>query len=144
MTPVVWNHGPIPMLEEAHNEAKNTKNWFKAVVYSAIYLEKYGYLSIKDYLESLKVDPRFCKKLLFHIDFRRINDYLLSIDAINDQEFKTIEAIRKERNKFVHREEGVKYLIGTKASQTYEPLVKEAIRILREKLKAEKLFAYKV
>lgn len=144
MTPAVWDYGPIPMLEEALNEAKNTKNWFKAMVYSAIYLEKYGYLSVKNNLESLNVNPKLCEKILYRISLRRINDYLLSGDIITKQEFDTIETINNERNKFVHRKEGVKYLIGTKATQTYEPLVKEAIRILNEKLNVKKLFVYKL
>ena len=144
MTPVVWNHGPIPVLEEALNEAKNTKDWFEAMLYSAIYLEKYGYLSIKNYLESLKVNPKLCKKILHRIKLRRINDYLLSVDIINKQEFDIIKTIAEERNKFVHRKEDRKYLIGTKASQLYEHLVMEAIRILKEKLNAVKLFAYKL
>jgi len=44
--PGAWNKGPIPNLEYELEEAKKTKDWFNAIIHSAIQLEKFGYITI--------------------------------------------------------------------------------------------------
>jgi len=140
MTPIVRNTGPILKLEEVLEEAKKTKDWFEAIVYSAIQLERYGYLEMKDYLESLDVSPKLVSKILETKRLSEIAKYLLTIERINNEEYTFMIRINEERNKFIHRKKGYDFLIGTRANQEYEPLVKEAIRILKEKLNAIRLY----
>jgi hypothetical protein len=45
MSPMAWHSGPIPSLEKSIEE----KDWFKGVVLSATWLERYGYLRLKDF-----------------------------------------------------------------------------------------------
>jgi hypothetical protein len=98
---------------------------------------------IKDHLESKGVDPKLADKLLERIQLREIADILFLMQIVDKQESKVIQKIAEERNKFVHRKEGSEYLVGTRADVEYEPLVKAAIRILKEKLNAEKLAAFR-
>ena len=137
-----WNKGPLPNLEYELEEAKKTKNWFNAMIHSAIQLEKFGYIAVREYLDSKLVDPRVSDKLLEGIPLREIADYLVLLNVIDKQECKIIQKIGEERNKFVHRKTGSNYFIGTRANVEYEPLVKAAIRILKEKLNAEKFVVF--
>jgi len=141
--PGAWNKGPIPNLEYELEEAKKTKDWFNAIIHSAIQLEKFGYIAIREYLESKQVEPKISDKLLERINLREIADYLLLMDVIDKQECKTIQKIGEERNKFVHRKTGSNYFIGTRANIEYEPLVKAAIRILKEKPSAERFVVFR-
>ena len=141
--PVAWNKGPIPNLEERLEKAKNTKEWFNAIIHSAIQLEKFGYIAIRDYLESKQVDTEISDKLLERINLREIADYLLLMNVIDKQEHKIIKKIGEERNKFVHRKTGSNYFVETRANVEYEPLVKATIRILKEKLHAEKIAVFR-
>ena len=141
--PIAWNRGPIPNLEQKLEEAKKTKEWFNAIIHSAIQLEKFGYIALREYLELKQVDPKISDKLLEGINLREIADYLLLLNVIDKQELKIIQKIGEERNKFVHRKTGADYFVGTRANVEYEPLVKAAIRILKEKLHAEKLMAFR-
>jgi len=138
---VALDRGPIPNLEYELEEAKKTKDWFNAIIHSAIQLEKYGYIAIREHLDSKRVEPKILDKLLERIHLAEIADYLVLIDVIDKEECKTIKKIGEERNKFVHRKTGSDYFIGTRANVEYEPLVKAAIRILKEKLNAERYFA---
>jgi len=140
--PGAWNKGPIPNLEYELEEAKKTKDWFNAIIHSAIQLEKFGYITIREYLESKLVEPKISDKLLEGIHLREIADYLTLLDVIDKQECKIIQKIGEERNKFVHRKTGSDFFIGTRANVEYEPLVKAAIRILGEKLGAEKFVVF--
>ena len=140
--PGAWNKGPIPNLEYELEEAKKTKDWFNAIIHSAIQLEKFGYIAIGEYLESKLVEPKILDKLLEGIRLIEIADYLVLMDVIDKQECKIIRKISEERNKFVHRKKGSNYFIGTRANVEYEPLVEAAIRILKEKLNAEKIVVF--
>ena len=137
-----WNKGPLPNLEYELEEAKKTKDWFNAMIHAAIQLEKFGYIAVREYLDSKLVDPRVSDKLLEGIPLREIADYLVLLNVIDKQECKIIQKIGEERNKFVHRKTGSNYFIGTRANVEYEPLVKAAIRILKEKLNAEKFVVF--
>jgi hypothetical protein len=66
--------------------------------------------------------------------------FLLAIKRIGCNECLKILEINNIRNKFMHRKETYKFMIGTPAKKRYEPLVNEAIRILKEKLNASKVF----
>jgi len=69
----------------------------------------------------------------------QIAQFFLTLGMITEKEKILIGRINEERNKFAHRREKYEYLIGTRAKEKYTPLVKEAIRILREKLSAENI-----
>jgi len=119
--------------------ATEKSDWFTAIVLSATQLERHGYLAIKDYLESLKVNLKVIDKILERIHLYGISEYLLAIGKINDKEYKTIKKLNEERNKFLHRREKKRYARGTEADKKYEPLVNEAIRILKEKFNVVRL-----
>jgi hypothetical protein len=136
------SYGPIPRLEEALDNAKKTNDWFEAIVLIAIQLERHGFFELRDYLESCKVDSRLIKDLIERKSLQQIAGYLLILKRIDKSEFNTIDRIRKERNKYLHRKgKNYDYLIGTKATKTYEPLVREALRILEEKLNVVRAYA---
>lgn len=143
MNPIAWDTGPISVLEEALEEAKKTGNWFEPIIFCAIQLERYGYKEIRTYFESVRIEPDLIENILDKppIRFSRITDYLLKMKKIDEKEHNIMHRIGEERNKFMHRKKGYNYLIGTKAKKEYEPLVKEAIRILKEKLNAVRLYA---
>ena len=122
-------------------EAKESKDWFKAIVLCAIQIERYGYKSLKEYFDSQNINPKLTEKLLKRINPKTIAEYLNVIGVITVEENKTIACLSEERNKFVHRAEGYKYLIGSKANQIYEPLIIASIRILEEKLGAVRVHA---
>jgi len=77
-------------------------------------------------------------------DFRLIDisEYLFFMGVINKSEKEAADEIRKVRNKFIHRKKGSKYLIGSKANAEYEPLVKEVIQILENKLNAVRISVF--
>jgi len=130
MVQMAWDRGPIPIMERARDD----RNWFKAIVFSAIQLKRYGYLAIKEYFEHLKVNAEVVDKLLKRIHLIQIAEYLLAIGKINSEEFETIKQINEERNSFMHRRDTKRFQRGKDADRKYKPLVNKAIRILEEKL----------
>jgi hypothetical protein len=146
VTPLTLTYGPIPRLEEALDNAKKTNDWFEAIVLTAIQLERYGFLEVREYLESCKVDSRLIEELTERKTLQPIARCLLMLEKIDKSEFNTIDTINKERNKYLHRRGNRKgkkkdYLMGTRATKTYEPLVRESLRILKEKLNAFRGYA---
>lgn len=112
-------------------EALKSRDWFKAVVQSAIELERHSYNKIREHLESVKCDYR--NDVLKNMSLPQYGLVLQAIRKIDNSDFKTIMDINTERNNFIHRAtKKPKY--GLEADKTYEPLVKEAIRVLTEKL----------
>jgi len=122
-------------------KAKDDLDWFTAVVLSSIQLERHGYLMIKEHLESLEVD--FRKDILEKLSLSQIALFLLAIRKIDSNEYGTIMEINSERNKFMHRREAKRYARGAKARKKYDPLIEEAIRILKEKFNVMRLYVSK-
>ena len=130
MMPIAWYTGAIPKIEEARDK----QEWFNAIVLSAIQLERHGYLQIKKHLRSLKLKYR--KGDLERLSFPEIALFLLALKKIEANDYEKMLAINRVRNIFIHRREIYKFSVGTKAKAEYEPLVNEAIRILKERLGA--------
>jgi hypothetical protein len=130
MAQMAWDYGPIPIIQDARDKS----DWFKAVVFSAIQLERHGYFAIKEYFEDLDVNAELIDKILKRIYLPQIAEYLLAIGKINSEECETIKRINEERNKFMHRRETKRFASAISADVKYKPLVNEAIRILEEKL----------
>ena len=139
MVRMAWDRGPIPIMEKARDDL----DWFKAILFSAIQLERHGYFAIKEYFESLNVDAKLIDKILKRIHLFQIAEYLLAIGKINGEECETIKQINEERNKFMHRREIKGFARGTEADNKYKPLVNEAIRILKEKFNVVRLHVSK-
>jgi hypothetical protein len=137
MVQMAWDRGPIPIIERAIDD----RDWFKAIVFSAIQLERYGYFVVKEYLESLDVD--YNEDILEHLHLSQIALLLLTIEKINTTEYKAIMEINTERNKFMHRRVTKRFQRGKDADRKYKPLANKAIRILREKLNVERLHVSK-
>ncbi len=127
----------------ALEHAVRKEDWFTAIVLSATQLERHGYLEIKDYLNSLRVDSDLIARILRKVSLSQVADYLSTVKKINKKEYKTMMKINDERIRFLHRREKEKIKRGTEAKRKYCPLVNEAIRILRERLNAERLFIMK-
>ena len=144
MVRMAWyDTAQLSIIEKARKESK----WFTAIALSATQLERHGYLEIKNYLKSLKVDSELVDKILKRASLSKIADYLLTIRKVDNKEYKTIMQINDERIKFLHRREeraeGEKFLRGAEAKKTYDPLIEEAIRILKEKFSVERLYVGK-
>jgi hypothetical protein len=139
MVEMAWFTGPIPIIEQAIED----RDWFKAIVFSAIQLERHGYLAIKEYLENLNVDSDLIEKILERIHLYKIAECLLIIKRIDGEEFETIKKLNEERNNFMHRRETKRFAWGKQADKKYQPLALEAIRILREKLNVVRLVVSK-
>lgn len=122
-------------------EAKNRKDWFFAVVFSAIHLERQAYFLVKDHMKSLKV--RFNAKSLEHLHLPQLALFLLALGKIDQAEYKTMQQINKVRNKFIHRKEHYKYKIGTAAKQEYGPLIEDVLSLLKGKLREDIVFVSK-
>jgi hypothetical protein len=143
MTPVMPNYGPIPKLENFLEEAIKTNYWFYAVVFTAMEVEKYGCDKIRFYLNSFKDNkPSFTEAILERISLLTVAKCLLELEFIDKEDYKIITELNAERNACVHRTSGDPHIIGTEATKKLEPLIKKAVTILKEKLDAEKLFAY--
>jgi len=130
MTPIAWYTGAIPKIEEARDK----QEWFNAIVLSAIQLERHGYIKLKKHLQSAKMSYR--KRDLENLSLPEIALFLLALAKIDANDYNRMIEINRVRNKFIHRRETYKFSVGTKAKDEYEPLVNEAIRILKEKLGA--------
>ena len=139
MVRMVWDRGTIAIMEKARDD----RDWFKAVVFSAIQLERHGYFAIKEYFESLKVDAKLIDKILKRIHLFQIAEYLLAIGKIDSEECQAIIDINEERNKFMHRRETKNFARGTHADRKYEPLVNEAIGILMKRFSVVRLHVSK-
>jgi len=135
MAQMAWDYGPIPIIEDA----RDNSDWFKAVVFSAIQLERHGYFAIKEYFESLNVDAKLIDKILKRIHLFQIAEYLLAIGKINSEEYQAIIDINEERNNFMHRRETKRFARGKYADNKYKPIVNQAIRILKEKFNVVRL-----
>lgn len=133
-----YDTAQLSILEKAREES----DWFTAIVLSATQLERHGYLATKEYLESLNVNSELTNKLLERRHLREIAEYLLAIGKIDNQEYNIIKRINEERNKFLHRRDK-RYARGEEAQKKYNPLVNEAIRILKEKLDVVRLMVSK-
>jgi hypothetical protein len=136
---VIKDTGPIPTLKNYLLTAIKTKNWFNAVVFSAIQVERYGCDRVRLHLNSLKVEESLIEAMLDRVSLPTIAKYLKAIGDVDETEYKTIKKLNVARNNFVHRTAGSHYLVGTTANEIYEPIVKEAIRLLEEKLDARRL-----
>ena len=132
---LVWESNPIPIIERA----RDNLDWFQAVVFSAIQLERFGYFAIKDHLKSLKIDSdkNIVKSFLDHLYLPQIALFLLGINKLTFEEYKTMIQINTERNNFMHRREVKHFAHGQQAKEKYTPLVNEAMKVLKEKLYAE-------
>jgi hypothetical protein len=120
-------------LEEIR-EAVKEGDWFTAMVLSATELERFGCERIQDYLKSGKIKSEIASRILESFYLRDVAECLLMMKTINKEEYKEIMEINEHRNKFIHRREKRKILYGKEAREKYEPLAKEALRILKEKL----------
>lgn len=140
MSELPINTGPMKVLKALRDEAKRSKDWFESNVLTATQLERHGYIALKDYLGSLKVNSKLTNRMLGNIRFRDIADYLEIIGKIEKTECRTIKKLGEVRNEFVHRKKGYNYLIVTRANAEYDPLVTEVIRILEEKVFTPTIF----
>ena len=130
---LVWESDPIPKIQRA----LDSSDWFQAVVFSAIQLERFGYYAILDCFESLKPkEGEILAEILEPLSLSEIADSLEKIGKINHEEYCTVMMINDERNKFVHQRQIPKFA-RAKARTKYLPLVKDAIAILCYRLKAE-------
>ena len=130
MSIVVYNKAQLETIEKARAE----HNWFTAIVLSAVQLEHNGCLKIKEYLLSLHAEPKIVDSVLEKFDFRDTLRCLKALGVINAKEEKKMQEINTERNHFVHRSTKEKFKRGKEADLKYDPLVVEAVRILKEKL----------
>ena len=134
-----YDTAQIPVIEAAMER----KDWFTAIVLTATQLERHGYLEVIEYLESLNANSDMVEEIFEKTSLTQIAKWLLAIKKIEKKEYKTIMKINDERNKFVHRREKVgeeeKFKRGAEGKKKYEPLVKEAIRILKEKFSVVRL-----
>ena len=76
------------------------------------------------------------------IRLKGVAEYLLVIEKIYSDEYRTIRTVNQERNNFLHRREKEKIEREEKARKKYGHLLNEAIRVLKEKLdvvRAQKL-----
>lgn len=64
------------------------------------------------------------------------------MEIIDAKEEKKMEEINTERNHFVHRGTKEKFKRGKEADLKYNPLVAEAVRILKEKLDVMKIAVF--
>lgn len=129
-------------MKEYLSKAIETKDWFDAVVFTAIQVERYGCDRVRSYLKSINSTDSFTEAILDKIGLLTIGKCLRELQIVTKEEYKTIEALNVARNSFVHRTTiKSNYLMGTKGNIEYEPIVKEAIKLLEEKLDAVRLYA---
>lgn len=133
MTPIASTSGPIPRIKEALEQ----RDWFKAVVFSAIELERYGYKAIKKHMETKKRDYR--EDVLKNLSLPQIATILQAIEIIDNKEFKTIMDVNSERNNFVHRATR-EPKFGAEADKSYGALVNDAMRVLLERLNVVRVY----
>jgi len=133
---VFYDTAQISRLERAIEES----DWFTAIVLAATQLERHGSMVIKDYLQSLKVDSILTDKMLEPLYLIDIAQCLLTMKKIDKKEFNTLMKINTARKHFVHRREKEKIKHALQAEKEYGALASEAIRILKEKLNAVRLF----
>ena len=131
MSPMAWHTGPIPSLEKTIEE----KDWFKGIVLSATWLERYGYQKLKEYFTSkeIKLD-----KSLRRLSLWKIVLFLYELEEIDKTTYDRIIKINKERNNAVHQKENRAFFRTKEADKKYEPLIRDAITCLRS-LSVEKI-----
>jgi hypothetical protein len=119
-------NGPLSVIAQIEEE----RDWPRAVVMLAIYLEKHSYLATKEYFESLKI--KIAKKDLERLHLLDYGFILLAAGKIGFEEFQTMKLINEVRNKFMHRKEKYRYKIGTKGKEEYLPLLKRGKELLQK------------
>jgi hypothetical protein len=141
---VPYESDPIPAIQTAMRKP----DWFQAIIISAVQLERFGYFMVKEHFRKLKLKDNKGKVvnvdkedvLLRFIDRLYLPEFgvfLLGIKKINFADYQSIILINDQRNQLMHHREKSNP-IGKEVVEKYEHLVNEAIRILREKLDAEK------
>ena len=130
MTIAVYNKAQLEIIDKAKAE----HNWFTAIVLSAVQLEHNGCLKIKEYFLSLHVESKVVDSVLENFHLRDTIRCLRALGTIDDKEESKMMEINNERNRFVHRGTKEKFKRGKEADLKYDPLVAEAVRILKEKL----------
>jgi len=118
----------IPIIEKARDES----DWFMAIVFSAIQLERYGYFILKKHLESMEV--QYEQKVLEFLPLSSIALFLVALGKITSPEYQTIIAVNHARNDFMHRRDVKQFAHGEQAKNQYTPLVNRTIKILTKKL----------
>jgi len=78
------------------------------------------------------------------IRLKGIAEYLLVIEKIYSDEYRTIRTVNQERNNFICRREKKKIEREEKARKKYGHLLNEAIRVLKEKLNVVRVRKKKV
>ena len=140
MTGVFYNTAQLETIENA----KTNHDWFTAIVLSAIQLEHNGCLKIKDYFLSCKAEAQIIDSVLENLNLRDVARILKEMKVIDAKECDTFHKISDERNWFVHRTTKEKFKRGKEADLKYDPLVAEAVRILKEKLDVVRLAIFPV
>jgi uncharacterized protein YutE (UPF0331/DUF86 family) len=87
-------------------------------------------------------DPSFAEAILKRINLLTVADCLLELKIIEKTECEILTKLNGIRNDFIHRTAKDPNMFGTEATKKYEPLVKEAIRILRDELDGYRLSAF--
>ena len=124
--------GPLSVIANIKAE----RDWPRAVVMLAIYLEKHSYLAVREHFEFLKdkIDNKeHWKAMQESLERLHLLDYgltLLSAEKIDSDEFYTMKCINIVRNNWVHRKEKYRYKIGTEAKEEYLPLLERGERLL--------------
>lgn len=125
---------------EKIREAINYEDWFTAIVLSATELERFGCEAIQDYLINKSVGRKLAETIIKPMYLTNVVDCLIVMGVISEKERSKILEINEQRNNFIHRQRKAKFPYGKEARDKYEPLAKEAIRILKEKLNVVKGF----
>lgn len=86
MSPIVKNYGPIPVLEEYLKKAIETGDWFDAIVFSAIHVERYGCDEIRSHLKTLKVEESLIEAILDRISLLTVAKCLRELSIIDKSE----------------------------------------------------------
>jgi hypothetical protein len=123
------------------NEAMNKPDWFYAIVFSAVQLERFGYIILKEAVESemkktldlsklTKKQIKSIWEMLGKIHLPQVGVLLLAFGKIAYDEYTAILKINGFRNQFIHQRELKKYVTGEKAKKIYKPWIDRAIMIL--------------
>lgn len=119
-------------------DAMNRKDWFYAIVYSASIMERQCHIKIVDHLDDHKLN--YNKKTVGDLYLSQQALLLLTCGVIDQHDYDIITKVNQARNNFIHRKEGPKYFIGTRANNEYSPLVNEALQILKDKLSVTRVY----
>ena len=92
MSPMAWHTGPIPSLEKAIEQ----KDWFKGIVLSVTWLERFGYQKLNEYVTSKGIK---ISKSLERLSLWEISLFLFGFGEIDKATYDGIINVNKERNK---------------------------------------------